>query len=217
MNTVVTQIFSLSILIAAVIAIAKSRGSDPKYYPFYILLWMGTVNEILSNVFVREGLSPNINNNFYVLLESLIILWFFKRIGTVFSRRAVFVVLGMSFIIFWVTENIIVSNIIYISSYFRIYYSFVIVILSISTVNHLIVTERKILLKMPVFTICAGFIIYFTYKILVEAFWIYGLNDSASFRGHVYLILDWLNLFVNLLFAIAVIWIPRKQEYILLR
>ena len=173
------------------------------------------MDEILSVTLSNLGKIVNVNNNLYVFCESLIILWFFKRIGMVLSRR-LFIILGISFAIFWITENFIISKIIYVGSYFRIYYSFVIVIVSISTVNHLIVTEKKTLIKLPVFVISIGFIIYFTYKILVEAFWVYGLNNTASFRGHVYLIMDWLNLFVNLLFAFAILWIPRKREYLLL-
>ncbi|HMG68058.1 MAG TPA: hypothetical protein VK588_10240 [Chitinophagaceae bacterium] len=216
MNAVLPEIFSLSILIAAVIAIFRSGNSDNIYYPFFALIWIATLNEILSIILVNSGSGVNINNNIYVLAESLIILWFFKKVGTVLSNYLVFLIISISFILFWVTENFIISKITFISSYFRIYYSFVIVILSITTVNHLIVTQNKLLLKLPVFLISVGFIIYFTYKILVEAFWIYGLNDSPDFRSNVYAILVWLNLFVNLLFALAILWIPRKREYILL-
>ena len=69
---------------------------------------------------------------------------------------------------------------------------------------------------MPVFLISIGFIIYFTYEILVEAFSLYGLNNSLEFQKNVYMILTYLNLFVNLLYALAILWIPRKRVHMLL-
>jgi len=214
MNATVAEIFALSIVIAGVIALARFKKMDPMFYPFILLIWIGSVNELLSVILVFFKFYTLINNNIYVLGESLTILWFFKKTGTVFSNKTIFLFLGISFIVFWFTENLILDF--YASSYFRIYYSFVIVILSVTTVNYLIVTAKKNLLKMPVFLISLGFIIYFTYEILVQAFSLYGLNNSLEFQKNVYMIMIYLNLFVNLLYALAILWIPRKREYMLL-
>ena len=88
--------------------------------------------------------------------------------------------------------------------------------MSIHINNMLIVTYRKKLLKNPVFLICSGFIIYFTYKILIEAFWLYGLKAGKGFRINVYLLLTWINLIVNLIYALAMLWIPKKPQHITL-
>jgi len=216
MNVTLSEIFALSIVIAGLIGFVRFKHIEQSFYPFVVLIWIGSVNEILSVVLLSFKFHTLVNNNIYVLCESLTILWFFKKVDIIFSNKTIYLLLWLSFILFWVTENFIISKIIYISSYFRIYYSFAIVLISITTVNHLIVTTRKSLLKMPVFLISIGFIIYFTYKILVEAFWVYGLNNSRDFRINVYNILMYLNLFVNLLFALAILWIPRKRRHILL-
>jgi len=217
MNGTLSEIFALSIVIGGVIAIFRIRRADPVYYPFILLIWMATLNEILSGALMRSGYPTIVNNNIYVLLESLTIIWFFKKLKTVFTGNAFFFGLVASFILFWIVENLIISRITAISYYFRIYYSFAIVICSITTVNYLIVTAKRSIIKMPVFLICIGLIVFFTYKILLEAFWVYGLmNNSRDFRINVYTILIYLNLFVNLLFALAILWIPRKREYMLL-
>jgi hypothetical protein len=215
MTDTLARVFALSIIIAGVGALATYKKADSVYQPFFLLLWIGSLNEILSVGLVYSGFKTAVNNNIYVLIESLCILWFFRNLRTVFLSNAVFIILVSSFVIFWLVENFIISRISYISSYFRIFYSFIIVILSITAVNHLIVTAKKSLLKIPVFIISMGFIIFFTYKILVEAFWLYGLNNSKDFRNSVYTILVYLNLFVNLLFALSLLWIPRKRESIL--
>ncbi len=215
MTWILSEIFALSILIAGVISLVRIGRIDRTYYPFIILIWLASLNEILSGFLMYFGFSTLLNNNIYVLCESLLILWFFKKLKTVFKSNTVFIGLSVSLILLWSVENFIIRNIAdNISYYFRICYSFVTVICSITTVNYLIVTERKSLLKMPVFLICIGFITYFTYKILLEAFELYGVTEN--FIANVYTILIYLNLIVNLLFALAVLWIPRKREYMLL-
>lgn len=82
-------------------------------------------------------------------------------------------------------------------------------------INRIIITERKSLIRNPVFIICLAFIIYFTYKVLLEIFWLYGLNSSREFRVEVYNIFKYINLFANLIYALAILWIPRKREYML--
>jgi hypothetical protein len=216
MNITLSGIFALSILIAGAIALVRSKDIQPSFYPFILLIWIGCTNEVLSAVLLSFKFHTIVNNNIYVLCESLTIAWFFKRVANIPSGRRIFILLVSSFIIFWIMENLVIGRITEISSYFRIYYSFVIVILSITTVNHLIVTAPKALLKMPLFLISMGFIVFFTYKILVEAFWLYGLNNSNDFRMDVYNILVYLNLFVNLLFALVVLWLPKKRESMLL-
>jgi hypothetical protein len=213
MQLTLSEISALSILIAAIIGIVRFRDAASNFRPFIYLIWAGALNEVLSVALLSAGLHTAVNNNIYVLAEALLILWFIKKTD-VFTSSALFTVLAISFLLFWVVENIFITGIGRISSYFRIYYSFVVVMLSISVVNHVLITVRENPLHMPLFLICLGFIIFFTYKILVETFWVYGLNDSKDFRSNVYTILLYLNLFVNLLFALAMLWIPKKREYI---
>jgi len=88
-----------------------------------------------------------------------------------------------------------------------------IVILSIQLNTGLVFTYKKNLLKSPVFLLCSGFTVYFTYKILIEVFWVYGLNASIDFRKNVYIILTWINGLVNILYLIAISCIPAKPRY----
>ena len=83
-------------------------------------------------------------------------------------------------------------------------------------INRLILDERSGLIKNSVFLITIGFIVFFTYKILIEIFWVYGLNASRDFRVEVYRIMTYINLAINLIYALAVLWIPKKREYTLL-
>jgi len=64
-----------------------------------------------------------------------------------------------------------------------------------------------------VFILCTGFIIYFTFKALIQAFAIYGFSRGNSFLLNIYIIMIYLNFLVNLLYLYAVLWIPTKIKY----
>ena len=83
-------------------------------------------------------------------------------------------------------------------------------------INRLIPEERGKLVKNSIFLVAIGFIAFYTFNSLIEIFWVYGLNASKDFRAGVYRIMTYINLIVNLIYAIAVLWIPRKREYTLL-
>ena len=58
-------------------------------------------------------------------------------------------------------------------------------------------------------------IIFFTYRAIVEVFYWIRVPFSNSFYVHVYIIMVYVNLFVNLIFALAALWIPTRQKFIL--
>ncbi|HMK05166.1 MAG TPA: hypothetical protein VK489_13270 [Ferruginibacter sp.] len=149
------------------------------------------------------------------MLESFLITWQFYTWKLFNRHRSLYIVILCLLMSTWLVENFILSKINYFSSYFRIVYSFIIVLMSISVLNMLLVRERKTLLKNPMFLICITFIIYYTYRVVVEAFWVYGLNSSREFRLKVYQILLFINVFANLVYALAVLWMPTKQRFTL--
>lgn len=215
MNYTIRLILSFAIGIPVIISWVRFKKINPTYYPFIFCLWLGLLNEILSYILSRVFHSNAINNNIYVLLESFLITWQFHE-WKLFSRlKSLYIVLLCIFSATWIVENFIISKISYFSSYFRILYSFVIVLMSISLLNFLLVRERKSLLLNPVFLICATFVVYYTYKVLVEAFWVYGLNSSKEFRVQIYEIFVFINLFSNLTYTLAVLWMPTKQRFTL--
>lgn len=202
--------FNLSIFIAGIIGLVRFTRIDPDFYPFLFCLWIGCLNELLSVVLIAIGSQTLVNNNIYVLVESLMITWFFRK-KRLFKKGAWYPVLITAFTVFWTTETLIrgiTSN----STYFRIFYSFAIVIMSIHMVNEIIFTEKK-LGRNAVFLLCVSFIVYFTYKALLQAFVLYGVS-RRSFLLHIYVLLIYVNLGVNLVYALAVLWMPRKMKFI---
>jgi hypothetical protein len=213
MNYYVIAILAFSIIIPAVLGFWKYSATNHDYHPFFYLIWFGLLNEIISAVVNFSGSSNAINSNCYVLIESLLILWLFRR-WKLFKTYNIYYALVFLYLAAWVMENIFISRITVFNSYFRILYSFATVLMSVQVVNQLIVRQQKSLTRNAVFIISIGFIIFYTYKILVEVFWVYGLNRNAEFRESVYNILHFINLFCNLIYALAIVWVPKKKEFI---
>ena len=216
MNQKLLEYLSYSVGIGAIIGLIRLRVINQAYLPFILFLLLGLLNEILTTIVINKGYSNALNNNIYDFIEAILLLLLFRNWKVFERHRKFFWYLLFLFIAAWGIENFYFSSINRFNSYFNIFYSFVIVLMSIHMINRIISEERSRLIRNAQFIISLGFIIFFTYKLLIEIFWVYGLNASDEFRGKVYRILAFVNLTVNLLYAIAVLWIPRKREYTLL-
>lgn len=214
MNHLQVVLFSSSILLPAIIAGIKFRNIERSFYPFIFFIWIGVLNEIISYVISMSGGSTTFNNNLYILAEALLILWQFKEWDFFQNFKNGFIILFVALIIIWFFDHRNKEHFSSINLNFRLFYSLMIVLMSIQINNRLIFTFSGNLLKSPVFLVCNAFTIYFTYKILVEVFWIYGLNTTKSFRIDVYIILTWINALTNILYSIAMVCIPKKPHYI---
>jgi hypothetical protein len=218
--TIDPALYGFSLLAAGIIALVRFKSISPFYTPFIICVWIGCVNEILCYVLVQNDLRTAINNNIYVLSEALLFLLFFRNTGIFKKRTGLYRALFAGIILLWVWENGIAGKITGISSWFRIAASLLIVLMGM-TVMHKIITgadgpvemEGRHLYRNPVFLVCLGSVVFFTYKLLVEIFWLQGLNNSPVFRQHIYGILVYVNLIVNIVYAISLLWTLQKQKY----
>lgn len=211
----VAIIFSLSILIAGLISIFRFGQIRDIYYPFIYLIWIGCINELLSVYLVLNHHFNIINYTIYSLCESLLLLWFFRNLGIFKNRKRFLYALIILFFGIWLVESFFSNRFgARFNYYFDIVYSFCVVLLSIRTINDLLFTERD-LLKNPTFLICIGVIIFFTYQIVERMFSLYGLKESKIFRQNVQAILMIINLLSNLIYALAILWMRKRQAFTL--
>ncbi|MCW3074258.1 MAG: hypothetical protein JWP69_1327 [Flaviaesturariibacter sp.] len=215
MNYTITLICTFSIVIAAVTGLIRFKKIDQPYQPFLLFIWLSFFNECLSVLLAYTIRNNVINNNIFFLLQALIITWQFNNLK-LFGQKHLFPILLALLSAGWLSEILIFSSINRFCSYFIVAHSFFIVLFSISMLNRLIVNESIHLLTNSIFLICIAFIIYFTLAILTEIFWLYGLNESSAFASNIQRILRYANLFANLLYALAVVWMPARPRFILL-
>ncbi|MGE5521014.1 MAG: hypothetical protein ACM3VS_13870 [Candidatus Dadabacteria bacterium] len=211
MTATVGIILDFAIYISGIIALVRFKSINPAFYPFIYCTWIGCLNETLSTILIYNGYHSLLNSNIYVLIEAILFLQFFNKLGTI--SRSMFQWLLVSVVLVWISENFILGSITRNSTYFRIYYSWVLVLASIHTINDLITSGTRKLETNSTFLICIGFVIYYTYKILVQAFVIYAVMQSQSFLMSIYVIMFYINFGTNLLYAVAVLWMPRKLGF----
>lgn len=206
-------ILSFSIFIAGIIGIFKFAQIRNEYRPFIYLIWIGCLNESISVYLALNHHYNFVNSVIYDLCESLLLLWFFKNLGAFKGKKAILYFLAALFISVWVLEiffeNQFGTSFTY---YFNLVYFFSVVVLSIRVINDLLFTERE-LLKNPIFLICIGLILFFTYGIIDRMFRLYGLKESKTFRQNVQAILMIINLLCNLVYALAVLWMRKRQAF----
>ena len=200
--------FSYSIIIAGVLSIIKFKKINKAFRPFIFCLWIGCINDALSAVLIPHHYQTSLNNNIYVLIEAVLLILLFKNFE-VFSRSKYLLhTILISLLLVWIMENFIFSEIFKPDIYFRIFYSLTIVFMSINCINDLIINNRK---SKAVLVLCIAFIFYFTYKVFVFTFWISGLSNS--FLSALVSIMMYVNLLTNLIYALAVLWMPKKLEF----
>jgi hypothetical protein len=215
MNFYLTVIFGLTIGIAAVAGLAKMHQAERGYLPFLLLLCIGFGNELTSIYFTYRYHNNIINYNIYLLVEALIILWQFRKWRLFQRRQKLYSSLQVLFVLAWCTESFILSDIYNFNRYSLILFSFFIVALSIFQIAYMIFFETNNLLQHARFIICVGFVVFFCAQIITESIGLYGLHLSKDFRTHVQTLFEYVNLFTNLLFILAVLWMPTKPRYIL--
>ena len=206
---------SYSIGIAATIGLVRFKVIDKSYQPFIWICCLAFVNEIVSTITAQVFRNNAVNLNIYVLCEALLYIWLFYNWGEFKVSVNSYYGLCIFLVFVWVLDNFILNSFLTINSLFRIVYSFTLIFLAINQGNRMLFNTRGALLRNPRFLISTGIVIFYSYKATFETFYLFKLNFSNNFYNSIHLILEAVNLFVNLIFALAMLWIPGRQKFIL--
>lgn len=214
MDYYLTAIFSLSIIIPAIIGCVRIFRINATYYPILICIFAACLSEYIGFVLAYYHLSNESIFNIYSYTEAILLMlqfrsWKSLTTNTTLVLLALYVLLfaGSFVILPWVLQLY--------QSVFNVLYCFIFVLLSISTLNRILARTEISALKHPVFLFCAALLIFNIYAILIEIFWLYGLTNDVAFASRVYDILSIINLIVNFIFTFAILCIPRKNRFIL--
>jgi hypothetical protein len=113
---------------------------------------------------------------------------------------------------FWVGENIIFSRLFLYNTYFLVIYSFVMVLLSINTINYIVVNHHQSLFRNGMFIICVGILIFFIYTMIIFTFLTAEKNFNKTYLINIFNIRVYINALVNIIYASGIYFIPRKTE-----
>jgi hypothetical protein len=211
MGTIQSFLFSLSVLIPFGLGLVRLSVIRRQYRPFILLLGAAVLSEILSRVCIKLFKTNAVVINLYSLIECLIILYLFYNWRQQKNSRKWILVGGVICVSIWFVENLLFWEIETFSPVFRSVYAFFIVILSINEINYLIIHESRHLLKNARFLICIGFLVYFLYQILLEgALYVTQTEDAKTFSNRIIWLSIYINILVNIIYAIAIWFIPTK-------
>lgn len=212
MNNLGAFLVSQIVIIPLVIGLIRFNKTVSSYQPFLLLLALAFISESISFICIEVLNTSNaIPFNLYGLAECMVILYQFYVWGFLKRKRRLYIVLTAGLTAGWVTENLVFAEIENFSPVFRVTYAFIVVLLSINEINYLIVQDNKNLLRNSRFLICMGFIILFIYQIIYEASFFVGSDTILTLK--IVFMFNYINAFVNLVYVLAVLFIPVKTAY----
>lgn len=208
-------ILSLSVLFAATIGAIRFRKMDPSYYPFVYYVCSALVIEIVVYILIQKKMFQTIGflKNAYAFIEFCLLTWLFNNWGLFKRQKNLFLAILVFFFVLWLS-TLFIRGYAKSNLTFYIVYSFVLIFFSISSFNRMVVNDRKNIFTNARFWICLGIIIFYTYFIVSNTARLSVLKPKVSqhFIDSLFEINIYSNLLVNLLYVMAVIWIPRKKN-----
>lgn len=210
----IASVIGYSIAIPAIIGLIRYREIDKTYQPFILYCILDVFNHSLSIILAYSRGNNALNSNVFVFIEAFLFILLFRNLGLFEKKRWLFSLLILSLALVWITDNIILHDIRVTNSLFRIFYSFVLIFLSIQQINIRIAAAKQNLLYDACFLVCCGIIIYYPYKATNEVFFLIRLNASVGFYTNIFYIMIFINLIANLIFSRAMLWIPKKPKFI---
>jgi len=210
-------LLSTTILFPVIVGLVRLRRIKRSgYQPFFYLLVLGVVMELLNSFLIKVLHVHNVVAvNIFQLFEWLLIAWQFRVWGLLRNQNVLFNVLLIVPCLVWVVEYLVFGQIWFFAPYFQVLYCFLIVMLSVNSINFMITHDYRNLFGNPTFLICIAFIVYFIYRIVVC--WAYqtslkGPTDTTSF---ILSLNSYVNALTNVIFGIALIRIPQPQKFTL--
>lgn len=209
----VNVLLTYSILLPAIAAAIRYKAVLKDFRPFFWLLWLGLLNETISLFRIYTTGSNTVNSNIYVFLEYCLILLLYYRWSQ--NRSKKFILLAGLGLLVWLSDNIFINQITQNNSLFRMFYSFVIVFMSIDVINRIIVFDTSPVYKNAMFLIALVFVFYYGFKAYIEAFNVLHIGVGTKILITLWKILYFVNVVANVLFTAAVLCMPKKQKFIM--
>lgn len=213
-NEITKIITPLTMLFSLVLLYLNRRKITKDDQPYAIFLVVAFISEITIKVVIYLGFQSAVNANIYVLVEFPILLWLFYNWSSK-KNRSIFISLFVAGLIIWIFDNFILGTIYKFSSYYRVYYSIVLIFCSINQINKIIFSEHISLWLNAYFLICLTSVIYYSYRIFIESLFLFQTEMSIDFFKNVYSIMLIVNFFAHLIYTLAILCIPTRREFTL--
>jgi len=214
MNPGLEFILSMSIVFPLILGIVRWKVIDTAYYPFIYNLLAVLLVEIIIKL-LNHSTNVIKSVNIFSLVDFCLFAWLFHNWGLFNGNRKIFLLIIAGISVVWAYTSFFVTGFQHMNNLYLLIYSAALIFFSVTTFNKIVVHQRINIFTNARFWICIGIIIFYSFFILTRATDLStGVlkHVSKSFKDNLQLINTYSNLLVNLLYAVAVIWIPRKKN-----
>lgn len=195
------------------VALFYYKKLSDRYLPLIILLGTGFINDILSIVLVYNRITSNVNSNIYVLLDLGVVLWLFTRLSGKTKVRLPYYVFLIGSVL-WCIDNVFLNSLFSNNSIYRLGASATIVLISLDKLGDLtLFNGPDRVLRTDVLILC-GFLFYYSFKTFIECYHVFGMQLSKGFYIHIWNILSVLRILSYILFLLAILWAPKRKQFI---
>lgn len=194
------------ILFPLLAALIRWPDAMSRQWPIVTLLALGLISEYAVWLAVQAGHTWAPANNLYILADSILIPTQFAVWG--FLSRKFLPALIIPLFLLWIYFHIWPGSLTIVNVYYRIIYSFLILLLTISSINYLIINSRRQVYFHPVFIFLAGFLIFYIYQLIYEtafAFSLVGDEDLSILLNRTFALI---NFVCNAMYGLAICSIP---------
>lgn len=215
MDFYVAVSLGLSMTVPAIVAAVRLPYISSDFDPFLISLWLNAFNVGFGNIIEPLGYYNIVHYNIWFLADAYILLWLFKK-WNLFESNKLYYSIAIILGICWFVEVIFVSKFTGdFNSYFRILYSFVVILMSIGMINSFLLKAKINPIRNSIFLICCTFVLLNTITVIGEAFFAYNLILGNEFRMYMEDLIIFINALCSLIFALIILWMPKKQAFML--
>lgn len=204
----------LTMVIGLVFTFIRRKRMLTSYQPFLVYMVVAFLFDMVIRISINLGYKSALLSNCYVLIEFPIFLWLFY-VWSSQKNKVFFVCLFLIGVVIWVYDNLIFNNIFQFNSYYRIYYSIILILCSINQLNKIIFQDNITLRHNAIFLISIISVVYYSYRVFIEGLFLFQSEFSNDFFKYVYTIMLFVNFLAHLVYTLAVLCIPAKQEFTL--
>jgi len=202
------------ILLAVLVAI-RFHKMPQKFYPFVFLVWIAASISIMSMLFIHFSGFVNGVSKIYGLIEPVLLLYFFSQMGRLQHKYVNWWTISILLAVAWIIDAIFVNSFGSLESFYRVFYSLLMVFVTMEQINYLIVSVRAALYKEPLFLISIALLVNFAFRSTIEVVYMFHLKMSDDFWTKIFFILQLVNTLSNVTFGVAILWIHKKQKFTL--
>jgi hypothetical protein len=184
-----------------------------RYLPLLILLGIGVCNDLFSIGLVYAGKSNSINANIYVLFDLLIIVWFFKKLSKT-KRNYFLAIVAAIGICLWILDNLILHFVNCNNSLYRMGASAFIVLMTLERLGDITIFNGPDRILKTDVLILIGLLVCYCCKTFTECFHVFHLKVDKSFYVFLWMLMAIIRIITYILFSLAILWAPKKTEYI---